>query len=185
MKRIITSTLIILTIGNTFILCTEKAQAQQPQTYCRLPFKGEDSANHVNAYNDGYRQGVESARKGEQYQPRTAGGNFARGFKDGYEGRNLTDSDKLQNTVKCEPLSNERPNESSESGRDLFKEQERQRAMERNQQMNLQQWGIDPDQRLRERQMNRRRVREGLPPLPPKPPKLIPSRSPILPNNNW
>lgn len=46
-----------------------------------------DSANHPTAYLDGYREGLESARKGETYQPRSSGGEFARGFDDGYYGK--------------------------------------------------------------------------------------------------
>ncbi len=82
MKRIIASTLIILTIGSTFILYKEKAQAQ---ANCWTPSKDDDPANHSEAYSDGYRQGVESAQKREKYRPRVVGGEFARGFKEGYD----------------------------------------------------------------------------------------------------
>jgi hypothetical protein len=49
-----------------------------------------DPAYHPQAYEDGYREGANVARKSEKYEPRTVGGEFARGFDDGYEGRPLT-----------------------------------------------------------------------------------------------
>ncbi len=49
-----------------------------------------DSGNHPTAYNDGYREGLQSARKGEKYEPRSTGGEFARGFDDAYYGRVAT-----------------------------------------------------------------------------------------------
>lgn len=55
-----------------------------------------DSGNHPNAYDDGYREGVETAREGDEYEPRSAGGEFARGFDDGYYGRPYTGQ---QNTI--------------------------------------------------------------------------------------
>lgn len=50
----------------------------------------EDPADHPKAYEDGYRQGRQSARKSEDYRPRTAGGEFSRGFEDGYYNRPFT-----------------------------------------------------------------------------------------------
>ncbi len=44
-------------------------------------------AYHAQAYSDGYREGIASKAKRETYQARTAGGEFARGFEDGYFGR--------------------------------------------------------------------------------------------------
>ena len=38
----------------------------------------------VSAYQDGYSEGRESYRSAEAYRPRTSGGEFARGFDDGY-----------------------------------------------------------------------------------------------------
>jgi len=46
-----------------------------------------DDGNHPNAYDDGYREGTRSAQNGDEYEPRSAGGEFARGFEDGYYGR--------------------------------------------------------------------------------------------------
>jgi len=48
------------------------------------------SADHPHAYADGYRQGEQSFRNREAYKPRTAGGEFARGFEDGYFNRSYT-----------------------------------------------------------------------------------------------
>lgn len=45
---------------------------------------------NATAYVDGYREGVESKAKRETYQRRSAGGEFARGFEDGYFGRKST-----------------------------------------------------------------------------------------------
>lgn len=50
----------------------------------------QDAADHPSAYRDGYREGQQSASKGEPYEPRTAGGEFARGFEDGYYARPFT-----------------------------------------------------------------------------------------------
>ena len=50
----------------------------------------EDAGYHPNAYDNGYREGAESARKQESYQPRTAAGEFSRVFDDGYYGRPYT-----------------------------------------------------------------------------------------------
>jgi hypothetical protein len=48
---------------------------------------GQSAAYHPQAYDDGYREGLASKAKNETYQPRTAGGEFARGVEDGYFGR--------------------------------------------------------------------------------------------------
>ena len=47
----------------------------------------QSDAYHPQAYSDGYREGIASKAKRETYQARTAGGEFARGFEDGYFGR--------------------------------------------------------------------------------------------------
>ena len=47
-------------------------------------------AYHANAYSDGYREGTASKAKSETYRARSAGGEFARGFEDGYFGRRNT-----------------------------------------------------------------------------------------------
>jgi hypothetical protein len=45
---------------------------------------------NATAYVDGYREGLESKSKRETYQIRSAGGEFARGFEDGFFGRKST-----------------------------------------------------------------------------------------------
>ncbi len=47
----------------------------------------QDPGYHPRAYSDGYRQGRSSAKNQETYKPRTAGGEFSRGFEDGYYGK--------------------------------------------------------------------------------------------------
>ncbi|WP_310429271.1 hypothetical protein [Chamaesiphon sp. VAR_48_metabat_135_sub] len=46
-----------------------------------------DTANHPRAYADGYGEGQMNARKGDKYAARSGGGEFSRGFDDGYFGR--------------------------------------------------------------------------------------------------
>lgn len=55
-----------------------------------------DPGNHPQAYDNGYREGAAAARGNKPYEPRTAGGEFARGFDDGYYGRPYGEQ---QNTV--------------------------------------------------------------------------------------
>lgn len=62
--------------------------ACQPERIEIVPSIGD--AYRPNAYADGYREGVVSKSKRENYLPRTAGGEFARGFEDGYFGRTPT-----------------------------------------------------------------------------------------------
>jgi hypothetical protein len=53
-------------------------------------FVAKSDAYHANAYSDGYQEGTASKAKSETYQARSAGGEFARGFEDGYFGRRNT-----------------------------------------------------------------------------------------------
>ncbi|BAZ11104.1 hypothetical protein NIES4071_29300 [Calothrix sp. NIES-4071] len=111
MKKII-PVLLSLATASVFLLGNEPAQAHRyrkpyhggyyggyygnfygrpyPTRYC-YPltrwFVNQDPAYHPRAYSDGYRQGRESAKKGNSYKERTAGGEFARGFDDGFYGR--------------------------------------------------------------------------------------------------
>jgi hypothetical protein len=48
------------------------------------------AAYNPTAYRDGYLEGIASKSKSETYQIRSAGGEFARGFEDGYFGRQNT-----------------------------------------------------------------------------------------------
>lgn len=52
-----------------------------------------DNANHPGAYADGYREGRMNAQKGEKYVARSGGGEFSRGFDDGYYGNKSTGQD--------------------------------------------------------------------------------------------
>ncbi|MUG99275.1 hypothetical protein F7734_46095 [Scytonema sp. UIC 10036] len=104
MKKIIIASLLALATTTGFLLNSEPAEAnhrryyryhgypryRQRISYCYPVTQwhvDEDPGYHPQAYADGYRQGQQSSRKGNQYQPRTAGGEFGRGFDDGYYGR--------------------------------------------------------------------------------------------------
>ncbi|MBR8833044.1 MAG: hypothetical protein DSM106950_03110 [Stigonema ocellatum SAG 48.90 = DSM 106950] len=111
MKKIIPASLVVLATTSAFLFNNQPVQAhgrfyhypfyenhypfydQYPARYC-YPVAGwlikEDPAYHPQAYADGYRQGRKSAENGESYKPRTAGGEFARGFEDGYYVREFT-----------------------------------------------------------------------------------------------
>ncbi len=111
MRKIITASLVALATTTGFLLHNQPAQAhprryyhyplyrrhyplyRQPLSYC-YPVTNwvvdEDAAYHPQAYADGYRQGQQSAKKRNNYKPRTAGGEFARGFDDGYYGREFS-----------------------------------------------------------------------------------------------
>ncbi|MFB2769743.1 hypothetical protein ACE1AT_10705 [Pelatocladus sp. BLCC-F211] len=101
MNKIIMTSLVALTTATSFLFNNQSVQAHGRYNYHHIyPFYqpnycypitqwlvDEDPAYHPQAYADGYRQGRESAKKGNTYKPRTAGGEFARGFDDGYYGR--------------------------------------------------------------------------------------------------
>ncbi|MBE9037905.1 hypothetical protein [aff. Roholtiella sp. LEGE 12411] len=96
MKKIITVSLVALATTAGFLLNNQPTQAHnrpyytRPLNYCYPTTEwlvDEDPAYHPQAYADGYRQGKNSAKKRQAYKPRTAGGEFGRGFDDGYYGR--------------------------------------------------------------------------------------------------
>lgn len=110
MKKIITASLVALATATGFLVNNQPAQAR-PRHYYSYPlyrnypfYRGpisycypvtnwtvdQDPGYHPQAYADGYRQGQQSARKGNTYKPRTAGGEFARGFDDGYHGKEFS-----------------------------------------------------------------------------------------------
>jgi hypothetical protein len=71
----------------------DRNRRNYPIRYCQPVTQwllDQDSAYHPRAYSDGFRQGRESAKRGNEYKPRTAGGEFARGFDDGYYGREFS-----------------------------------------------------------------------------------------------
>ncbi len=92
MKRLVTSTLLILAAVPASVVFTAQALASTytdcyPVTQSRII---QNPADHPGAYADGYSEGRRSAGKREAYKPRTAGGEFARGFEDGYYKRPFT-----------------------------------------------------------------------------------------------
>ena len=113
MKKIIPASLVALATTIGFLLNHQPVQAQYSRFRDRPfdsddeypfqePYPGrfcypytqwlikQDPADHPQAYADGYRQGRQSAEKGDKYKPRTAGGEFARGFEDGYYRKGFT-----------------------------------------------------------------------------------------------
>jgi glucan-binding YG repeat protein len=68
-------------------VCYEQKEFSYTQGY-------RDNANHPSAYTDGYREGRVNAQKGEKYVPRSGGGEFSRGFDDGYYGKQSTGQDR-------------------------------------------------------------------------------------------
>jgi hypothetical protein len=118
MSQIIRATLLTLAIAPTFLFFCSVASADDNKpkrtTVCR-PVQQvrvvEDAADHPGAYKDGYREGQESARKKEAYKLRSVGGEFARGFEDGYNGRSFTGqryevADRLEtySTSQCDTI---------------------------------------------------------------------------------
>ncbi len=92
MKRLVTGTLLILAAVPASFVFTAQALAStytacSPVTQSRII---QNPADHPDAYADGYSEGRRSASKGEAYKPRTVGGEFARGFEDGYYKRSFT-----------------------------------------------------------------------------------------------
>ncbi len=92
MNKIVVATLLTLAAAPVSVLFTQPANADTynvcyPVTQRQIL---EDDADHPGAYRDGYREGRESARQGEAYRPRSAGGEFDRGFADGYYGRRFS-----------------------------------------------------------------------------------------------
>jgi hypothetical protein len=103
MKKIISITLLTIAATPSFLFFNQTAFAgersrERKETYCypvTEPRISRDPAYHPRAYADGYRQGRTSARKGEVYKPRTAGGEFARGFEDGYHGEEFSNQKQI------------------------------------------------------------------------------------------
>lgn len=86
--------ILFLGLVNSFSIIFLALSAQAGQYQHCYPIQKtrtvEDPGYHPNAYDNGYREGAESSRKLESYQPRTAAGEFSRGFDDGYYGRLYT-----------------------------------------------------------------------------------------------
>ncbi len=98
MKKIVVAAILSLIAGSTSLLFTQAAKAD-PVVSC-YPVTGnrvlkESAADHPHAYADGYREGEQTARNREAYKPRTVGGEFARGFEDGYFNRPYTGQENV------------------------------------------------------------------------------------------
>ncbi|HEY9652212.1 MAG TPA: hypothetical protein V6C95_16235 [Coleofasciculaceae cyanobacterium] len=92
MNKLVAATLLTFATVPTYLVFPEKVFADT-QTVCYPVTQAQviqNPADHPNAYADGYSEGRQSARKGETYRPRTAGGEFGRGYNDGYYGRDFT-----------------------------------------------------------------------------------------------
>ncbi|MBN3952020.1 MAG: hypothetical protein HWQ38_38355 [Nostoc sp. NMS7] len=86
-KKIVVAAIFSLIAGSTSLLFPQAAKADRV-VYCHPVTENrvikESAADHPHAYADGYREGEQTARNRVAYKPRTAGGEFARGFEDGY-----------------------------------------------------------------------------------------------------
>jgi hypothetical protein len=102
MKKVLVSTLFSLAAISTSLLSPQAAKAATV-VYCNSGiYSQSDAADHSQAYADGYRQGQQSFREGQAYQPRTVGGDFGRGFEDGYFNRPYTGQQVVvANTPGC------------------------------------------------------------------------------------
>jgi hypothetical protein len=87
MKKTVVAALFSLIAGSTSLLFPQAAKADSV-VYCHPVTNNkviqESVADRSHAYADGYREGEQSARNKQAYQPQTTRGEFARGFHDGY-----------------------------------------------------------------------------------------------------
>jgi hypothetical protein len=86
MNKIISAALLTVVTGATPILFIHPALADRviyctPETQTNV---SRDPGNYPHAYADGYQDGQESFREGQDYRHQRQGGEFARGFQDGY-----------------------------------------------------------------------------------------------------
>ena len=88
MKKLVLAALLGLATVSTSLLSPQAVKADE--VINTSADKNYLAADHPHAYADGYRQGEQSARDGKAYKPRTAGGEFAQGFEDGYFNRPYT-----------------------------------------------------------------------------------------------
>jgi len=104
-KKIVSIALLSLTTVSIPLLFSQAAKADQ-EIYCHPATGNQVSKNSVDslhAYADGYREGEQSFRDGVAYKPRTEGGEFARGFEDGYFNRSYNGQTIEQSiTQKCD-----------------------------------------------------------------------------------
>ena len=94
MKKIVIAALLSLATVSTSLISPQAVKADEvlSRNYDTASQADEShwAADHPHAYADGFRQGEQSARDRKAYRPRTAGGEFARGFEDGYFNRPYT-----------------------------------------------------------------------------------------------
>ncbi|MEH1900071.1 MAG: hypothetical protein V7L04_01280 [Nostoc sp.] len=86
MTKILVAAIFSLIAGSTSLLFPQAAKADRV-VYCHPVTDNrvlKSAADHPDAYANGFREGEQSARNRVAYKPRTAGGEFARGFQDGY-----------------------------------------------------------------------------------------------------
>ena len=102
MKRIFAAALLSLATVSISLLPPQAAKADEV-VYCNSANnQSRNAAEQPHAYADGYREGEQNFRKGQAYQPRTAGGEFARGFEDGYFNRPYTGQEVVaSNRQEC------------------------------------------------------------------------------------
>lgn len=106
MKTILSAILLTLVTAPAILGFSQPAKADTV-TYCYPVTQSsviQNAADHPGAYADGYSEGRKSRNDGDTYTPRTAGGEFARGFEDGYYGRQFTGqeyavSDKIERFI--------------------------------------------------------------------------------------
>ncbi len=120
MKRIVAATLLTLSTAPAYLMITLPASASEKVTVCNPVSTTNiirNPADHSGAYEDGYSEGRRSASKGEAYQPRTVGGEFGRGFEDGYFGNRFTGQeyavrDRVEHytTQQCDTFYTDNPN---------------------------------------------------------------------------
>ena len=104
MMKVFVAALLSLATVSTSLLAPQAAKADRV-IYCNSAPNNQasrNSADHPHAYTDGYQEGEQSFRKGQAYKPRTAGGEFARGFEDGYFNRPYTGQEVVAyNSQEC------------------------------------------------------------------------------------
>lgn len=92
MNRLVATTLLTLGAGAASLVFAKEALAGiydvcYPVTESYIAI---NPADHPGAYAEGYSEGRQNRSHGHAYKPRTAGGEFGRGFEDGYYERPFT-----------------------------------------------------------------------------------------------
>jgi hypothetical protein len=118
MKRLVAS-IVVLSSTPVYFLFTPLASASEVVTVCKPVTTTnivKNAAAHPAAYENGFAEGRLSASRGETYKPRSVGGEFARGFEDGYNGRRFTgqeyavrDQVQTYTTQQCQNVQTNNP----------------------------------------------------------------------------